>query len=158
MTEVSLCKLPLICNLLRNSFYRKKWILHCCLFCSYSMCLCTSVCLCLSDVDIVAVWYHLSCCHNNRSCSWWWCIVCQTISARTWYAGPVRLQTWFTTDFMAGVFFHLWSCLWTAGLSACQPLPNVVNHVSLSADYLCRGYSGSMSSMVKLISINLMAR
>lgn len=129
--------------------------------CSYSMLVCASVHISVfvcQIVDIAAVWYHLSCCHNNRSCSWWWYIICQTISARTWSAGRMRLQTWFTAVFMAGVFFHLWSCHWTAGLSAFASPECCINLALLSAYYLCRGYSGSMSSMVKLISINLMAR
>lgn len=82
------------------------------------------VCVC-HIVDIAAVWYHLSCCHNNRSCSWWWCIVCQTISARTWSAGPMRLQTWFS--FYGGCLLSpLELPLDRCPVSFRRPLPHVV--------------------------------
>lgn len=60
---------------------------------------------------------------------------------------------WQVSSFTSGVASGPLGCLLSPASSEC-----CMNLAPLSAAYLCRGYSGSMCSMVKLISINRMAQ
>lgn len=143
-------KLYLICDRPDKSVGGVRAMPHsnssvCVFLCTYCAPVCASVpsCVCVI-VDITAARYHLSRCHNNASSGWWWCIICQTISARTWSASPKRLQTWFTAVLYGGCLLSpleqpldCWAvCLRRPSAGRSKTL------AARSADYLYGGYSG----------------
>lgn len=60
---------------------------------------------------------------------------------------------WRVSSFTSGVASGPLACQLSPASATC-----CINLALLSGDYLCRGYSGSMSSVKKPIAINLMAR